>query len=121
MVICKVDANGDYRWSKTFDVAGLNDYGYSIAKTSDGGYVLAGACQWPDQTGTDYDCYIVKTDANGNSQWANDAGAAGTNLNEYAYSVVQTFDGGYAFAGVNYWQNGGQATLYKGPVVSRAR
>jgi hypothetical protein len=44
----------------------------------------------------DYDIFLIKTDANGNLQWAKIYG--GTYWDE-AFSVQQTFDGGYILAG----------------------
>jgi hypothetical protein len=112
MLICKVDASGAWQWSYAYGDS-LYDAAYSIAKTSDGGYVLAGALQWADVGGYDYDYYIIKTDAYGIPLWGIDTGTGGADYNDYARSVVQTKDGGIAFAGYNDWQNGGQATLYK--------
>jgi hypothetical protein len=43
-----------------------------------------------------WDAWLVKTDANGNMQWNKTYG--GTN-DDYAFSVVQTGDGGYVLAG----------------------
>lgn len=113
MLICKVDANGVWLWTQYFG-GSLYDVGFSIAKTSDGGYVLVGAPQWSDSpTGTDYDHYVVKTDATGTYQWSLDAGARGANNNDYVFSVMQAADGSIVFAGYNTYQNGCQATLYK--------
>lgn len=39
--LIKTDSNGDTVWTRTYG-AGLNDSGYSIAQTDDGGYIIAG-------------------------------------------------------------------------------
>jgi hypothetical protein len=55
---------------------------------------------------------LVKTDSGGNEEWNKTYG--GTN-DDYAYSVVQTTDGGYALAGhtVSYGVGGGDFWLIK--------
>ena len=75
------------RWDKTFGVQG-DDNAYSLAHTSDGGYILAGT--------TGGDCWLVKTDAEGVEQWNRTIG--GNEFTE-AYSAIQTSDGGYILAG----------------------
>jgi predicted secreted protein len=90
--IVKTDTDGNMQWSKTF--GGLvYDSGYSVVQTNDGGYALAG---YTASFGSSYDFWLVKTDTNGNLIWAKTYG--GTS-DDYAYSVVQTNDGGYALAG----------------------
>jgi hypothetical protein len=46
----------------------------------------------------DSDVYLVKVDVRGNMQWQKTFGGEGS---EYADSMVQTSDGGYAMAGSN--------------------
>jgi len=75
------------RWDKTFGVQG-DDSAYSLAHTSDGGYILAGT------TGGDF--LLVKTDAEGVELWNRTIG--GNEFSE-AYSAIQTSDGGYILAG----------------------
>ena len=72
------------RWEKTFGVLG-DDNAYSLALTSDGGYILAGSSG-----------LLVKTDENGNLQWQRTI--VGNEFNE-AHSAMQTSDGGYIIAG----------------------
>jgi ribosomal protein S11 len=90
--LIKTDASGNIQWAKTY--GGTNGEGaYSVQQTSDGGYIVAGitysfGASWSD-------IFLIKTDANGNIQWAKTYG--GTN-GEGAYSVQQTSDGGYIVA-----------------------
>ena len=79
-------------------VGGSNtDMGFSITRTIDGGYIIAGYTQSFGQGGEDV--YIVKLDGAGNMQWTKTIGGIG---HERGYSIVQTTDSGYAIAG---WTN----------------
>ncbi len=91
--LIKTDANGDVQWAKTY---GGTDYdlAYSVQQTSDGGYIVAGETYSFGAGG--YDIFLIKTDANGNVQWAKTYGGTDS---EGAYSVQQTSDGGYIVAG----------------------
>jgi hypothetical protein len=91
--LIKTDANGNVQWAKTY--GGTNwDGAYSVQQTSDGGYILAGYTNSFGAGG--YDPFLIKTDANGNVQWAKTYG--GTNW-DFAHYVQQTSDGGYIVAG----------------------
>jgi hypothetical protein len=65
----------------------------SVTQTFDGGYIVTG------RTGPDLnvqDAFLLKTNANGDSVWAKIFGGGGLDAGR---SIVQTDDGGYAFAG----------------------
>jgi hypothetical protein len=91
--LIKTDANGNVQWAKTYGGTD-EDYVYSVQQTSDGGYIVAGAT-WSFGAGW-RDIFLIKTDANGNVQWAKTYGGGS---DDYAYSVQQTSDGGYIVAG----------------------
>jgi hypothetical protein len=89
----------DIEWQRS--LGGSNQDGaYSIQKTKDGGYIVAGYSHSinGDVSGrhTGYDCWIVKLNASHNIEWQKCLG--GSN-DEMAYSVQQTKDGGYIVAG----------------------
>jgi hypothetical protein len=91
--LIKTDASGTAQWNQTYGGTD-NDLGYSVVKTSDGGYAIAGTTE---SYGVDYgDVWLIKTDAAGTVQWNQTYG--GTD-NDLGYSVVKTSDGGYAIAG----------------------
>jgi hypothetical protein len=92
--LVKTDANGNAEWNKTYGGAS-DDWAWPLVQTVDGGYALAG------HTIRSYDPYdsdfwLVKTDSEGNMQWNKTYGGAGE---DYAYSLIQTHDEGYALAG----------------------
>jgi hypothetical protein len=91
--LIKTDANGNLQWAKTYRGTDWEE-AYSVQQTYDGGYIVAG---WTSSFGAGYyDIFLIKTDANGNLQWAKTYG--GTYWDD-AYSVQQTSDGGYIVAG----------------------
>jgi hypothetical protein len=91
--LIKTDANGNIIWAKTYGGI-VNDRAYSVQQTSDGEYIVAGYTNSFGAGG--WDIFLIKTDANGNVQWAKTYG--GTDF-DWAYSVQQTTDGGYIVAG----------------------
>jgi hypothetical protein len=91
--LIKTDIYGREDWNKTFGGA-KDDFGYSVIQTGDGGYALIGIT---NSSGAGYeDAWLIKTDASGNKLWDR---TYGSSLNDEAYYVVQTKDGGYAIAG----------------------
>ena len=91
--IVKLDSMGSLQWTRT--VGGINsDSGCSLVQTNDGGYTIAG---YAYSFGAGLaDAYIVKLDPAGTVQWTKIVGGVGT---DYALSIVQTTDGGFAIAG----------------------
>ena len=94
--LVKVDSSGNMQWNKTYGGVDF-DPAFSVVKTVDGGYALAGYTTSFGADGTD--AWLVKTDPNGNMEWNQTYG--GTS-NDWARSVVQTKDRGYALAGTTY-------------------
>jgi len=106
ILLIKTNAFGNLQWAKTYGEAG-NDVAYSVQRTSDGGYIVAG-------TTTSFgagslDILLIKTNASGNLQWAKTYG--GTS-DEEAYSVQQTSDGGYIVAGYTGSFGGGSWDIF---------
>jgi len=91
--LVKTDASGNMLWNKTYGGTGA-DEAYSVVQTSDGGYALAGITNSFGAGGWDF--WLVKTDMNGNMLWNKTYGGTG---DDYASSMIQTSDGGYAIAG----------------------
>ncbi|WP_337866045.1 hypothetical protein [Ignavibacterium sp.] len=92
--LIKTDQSGNQQWTKT--IGGLSSDGArSIAKTSDGGYIITGwtLSYGPGSIGN---LWLVKTDSLGNMQWNKFFG--GTDADR-GLSVKQTIDGGYIATG----------------------
>lgn len=93
-------------WQKSFGGNGV-EYGQSIIKTSDGGYILAGSSSSTNipsvitHGGRDY--FLVKINSIGVIVWQKFYG--GSN-DEYLYDVKETPDGGYILAGYTNSNNG---------------
>jgi hypothetical protein len=77
-----------------------------MIQTVDGGYAMTG---YTGSLGAGYDFWLVKTDANGNAQWNKTYG--GTE-DDYAHSVVQTVDGGYAIGGSTFSYGAGSSDVW---------
>jgi len=91
--LLKVDSIGDLLWFKNYGGAN-SDFGSSFENTSDGGYILSGD-SWSFGTGAG-DAFLIKTDINVDTLWTKSYGGTGT---DYALSVIQTADNGYAILG----------------------
>ncbi len=91
--ILKLNSNGTLIWQKTFG-GGLDDKAYSIQQTTDGGYIVAGYTNSFGSGG--YDVYVLKLNSDGSLAWQKTFGGI---IDDGAYSIQQTTDGGYIVAG----------------------
>jgi pimeloyl-ACP methyl ester carboxylesterase len=91
--LVKADSSGNLQWSKTYGGT-KTDIANTLIQTADGGYALGGMTV--SYCNGEADFWLVKTDANGNTQWTHAYGGTGY---EQGQSLVQTVDGGYALAG----------------------
>jgi len=92
--LVRADSEGNVLWNQTYG-GGSNDIVRSMTQTSDGGYAIAG---YTLSFGAGYqDFWLVKTDSTGTVQWNQTYG--GTDP-DFAYSIVQTSEGGYTMVGL---------------------
>jgi hypothetical protein len=92
--LIKTDPAGNEVWRK--NLGGLSSDGaWSVQQTTDGGYIIGG---WTFSHGPGFigNAWLLKTDASGNEEWNKAFGGTGV---DRAYSVKQTFDGGYILTG----------------------
>jgi len=90
--LIKTNASGDTLWTRNYGGTG-RERGNAVQQTSDGGYIVAG---YAESFGNDFQVYLIKTNASGDTLWTGNYGGAG---NDGGYSVQQTSDGGYIVAG----------------------
>lgn len=104
--IVKLSNDGVIQWQKSYG-GSLNDYARSIQQTSDGGYIFAGQTESTNGDITEnhggFDVWVVKLNSNGGIQWQKTYGDSGY---ENAYSISQTWDGGYILAGTFQTEDG---------------
>jgi hypothetical protein len=106
MYLVKTDANGDTLWTRTY--GGSNsDYCWSVQRTSDGGYIMVG--ETTSFGAGNFDTYLVKTDANGNSLWTHTYGGSDK---DYGKCAQQTTDGGYIVVGRTFSFGAGSADVF---------
>jgi predicted secreted protein len=100
--LVKTDDSGQLQWERDFG-GQWEDVFLSVVQTNDGGYALAGYSDSFTFEGyyAYYQFYLVKTYADGTMQWQKAYGR-GQPYHDYAYSVVQTSDGGYAVVGKGF-------------------
>lgn len=118
--ILKLDASGVLQWQKSLG-GNSEDDPYSIALTSDGGYIVGGLTLSVDGDVTGLhgngnlpDAWVVKLTAAGDIQWQKTFGGT---WNEAVLSIIQTTDGGYIFTGGAISSNGDVAVNHGGEDV----
>ena len=103
--LVKTDSSGDMVWTRTYGGSD-DDYGSSVALTSDGGYIITG------YTGSfgagEYDVYLIKADGGGDTVWTRTYGGPGS---DWGYSVAAGA-GGYIIAGMTTSFGAGYYDVY---------
>jgi hypothetical protein len=104
--VIKIDSVGNLKWQKSFGGTG-NDNCFSVSNTTDGGYVLGAFSLSNDGNVTGnhglYDFWAAKIDSLGSLKWQQSLGGTG---NDQGFSMQQTSDGGYIFAGTSESNDG---------------
>ena len=106
--IVKYNSSGNFLWQKFY--GGSNeDVGYSIIKTGNSGYLVAGFTESNngDVTGNHStgvaDVWLIKTNTNGDIVWKKCFGGSG---HDTAFAAVQTIDNGFVIVGSSNSNNG---------------
>ena len=109
--LIKTDSSGNILWLKKIQ-PGIAPYGivdtdcYSLLKTSDGGYMIAGKIYHLYTPSWNGDGYLMKIGSNGNRDWTKTFGGS---EQDYFRAMKQTQDGGYILAGVTFSTGAGYA------------
>ncbi len=93
-------------WERNFGGPG-RDCGYSVQKTEDGGFIIAGQVAAAENGGDGL--YLLKVDEAGNMEWEQPYGRSGR---ASGYHAQQTSDGGYIAAGQITPEEGGGSRAY---------
>jgi len=98
--VCLMKTNdlGDQLWMKKYG-GDEWDEGYSVQRTTDGGYVVAGQTPSIFFPGDRSDVYLIKTDSSGDPLWTTTYGG---NEQDVGFCVEQTADGGYIVVGMTH-------------------
>lgn len=98
MYLIKTDSYGDTIWTRTY--GGYDeDYAYSVEVCNNNGCIVVGHTKSFGIGG--FDVYLVRIDSLGNMMWQK---TFGSNVDEYAYDIKRTSDGGYVIVG---WREAG--------------
>ncbi len=104
--VVKTNDLGNIQWEKSFG-GGINERSESIQQTKDGGYIVAGRTSSTDGdvvgNNGSVDFWLIKLDNAGNLIWQK---CLGGTLDEQAFQVQQTIDGGYVVVGHSYSSDG---------------
>jgi len=90
VLLMKTNNAGDTLWTRMYGGADY-DWGYSVQRTSDGGYMIAGGTY---SFGSNH-AYLIRTDSNGDTLWTR------AYPGEELCSAQQTSDGGVIAVGTN--------------------
>ena len=89
--IVKVDSQGNMQWNQTYGQT--TSEAKSVIQTSDKGYAVVGV----QENDSNSSVWMVKTDEFGNMQW--NRTYEDNSYMKNVYSIIQSDDGGYVFAG----------------------
>ncbi|OYD15047.1 hypothetical protein CH333_06660, partial [candidate division WOR-3 bacterium JGI_Cruoil_03_44_89] len=104
--LIRTDSLGDTLWTHTYG-GSVNDCGYSVQNTPDGGYIIVGETN--SYGAGVFDVYLVKTDSLGDTLWTHTYGGSDWDA---AYSVQNTPDGGFVIAGLTDYHGVGSGDVY---------
>lgn len=102
-----IESGPQEEWNVTFG-GDKYDLFFTVQETSDGCFI---ACGGTNATGFDIggDCWLVKTDANGNMLWNKTFGGSKT---ENGHGLLQTIDGGFIISAITESFGAGSADVW---------
>jgi uncharacterized delta-60 repeat protein len=93
ILLLKFTGNGALDWARAIG-GSLNDWAFTVAKTANGGNIVAGFTF--NYGAGDYDALLLDYAGNGTLNWARTAGGGSA---DRAHSLAMTVDGGFILAG----------------------
>ncbi|MFC2161746.1 CFI-box-CTERM domain-containing protein [Acidobacteriota bacterium] len=106
ILILKLASNGTIEWQKTYG-GSSSENAYSIQKTYDGGYIVAG--QSASFGAGSLDIWILKLSSEGIIEWNKTYGGSNS---ETAHSIQKTIDGGYVVTGSTHSFGAGMGDIW---------
>jgi len=105
----KTDFTGEKEWSQVYG-GKMDDYGWGVTETDDGGYVVVG--ETFSYGNGQSDIYLFKVDSLGKKIWDNTFGGIAEDV---GYSIANADDGGYVIASQtrSYGKGGSDGMLVK--------
>lgn len=97
VLVSKISLSGDIIWQKTYG-GEKTEYGKSIKKTADGGYILVGYTGSFGEGASDI--WVIKLNKDGDIEWQKTYGESDV---ENSYSIIETSDGGYIVSGRKHY------------------
>ncbi len=99
ITLTKIDARGKMEWNRTYGKAETHDLPITLIRTMDGNFVLASstASYEKEYKYWNWDMCLIKIDPDGNILWTKTYGKL--LVFDRANALIQTADGGFAFAG----------------------
>jgi hypothetical protein len=91
--VLKIDLAGNIAWQRTIGDPALNEYGYSIEQTKDGGYIV-GASQQSIPGTSNFRPFVLKLTSTGDIEWQKDFGDRESSA-PFLPCARQAADGGY--------------------------
>jgi len=110
--LVKLDSLGVLEWEHTYGGNSI-DFGYDLAQTSDGGFIMIGETSSSDidavnnHGGTDF--LVIKTDALGNKEWSRTYGGSNTDI---GHAIIEVGNNNYIIAGSTRSSDGDISNSY---------
>jgi len=104
--LVRFNSSGDTLWSKTYG-GYSDDFGYSIAQTADGGFIVVGSTRSMGFGGNDV--YLLRINARGDTLWTR---TFGSNTEDFGYSVRFTSDNEFIVTGSTQFRTRGRDDVY---------
>jgi hypothetical protein len=100
-ILTKTDSQGNIIWHRSYSFPGTNGMVRSVIPVNDGGFLAAGCTGRPPDSNYTH-CYLIRTDADGDTLWTRKYNHANPTYEE-GVGVCQTPDGGFLVLCNDFW------------------